>query len=171
MCFKISWEGGFHCTPYLRGLDLMGFSLAIPALPRFAFAVKWRIIPPSIARFERSEFGDGMMLVCKRVKDIFKLLCISTRGDGDNGSGPGSLFYRYMMSCFSRRPEFEPVRVSVEGKVDGKYTDETMVKVYHSFLQPEHDLSHYVGLVMSKSKRRALELAQRREQRRGQRRR
>jgi hypothetical protein len=132
------------------------------ALARFAFAVKHRIIPPSIAWFEPSEFGDGMMLVCRRAKDIFKLLCIPTA----NGvGGPECKIRRYIASCYTN-PPFEPVQFSVEGKDGNFYTDETKFKIYHSILQPGNDLSEYNAIVSSTAGRLALEKAQRKEQKR-----
>lgn len=76
-----------------------------------------------------------------------------------------------MNSYFSREPEFEPVIVSVSEKVGQCYVEKTVMKIYHSFLQPNRDLSDYVGLVSSCSKKFALVQAQRRNQGHGQRRR
>jgi hypothetical protein len=65
------------------------------------------------------------------------------------------------------------VVVSVDNRTkDGVcYAEKTVVKIYHSFLQPNRDLSDYVGLVSSNSKKAALAQAQRRGQGREQRRR
>lgn len=74
-----------------------------------------------------------------------------------------------MKDYFVCQPRFKATRVEVTGKVNNRYTDNTVAKIYHPLLQPGNGLSDYARLVWSSSKRLALERAE--AQRRAQRRR